>query len=54
VANAQEEIKLFVKSPDAKLQVIEGGPHYLNYTKAKEVDAAVVNFLSKYIKQAKL
>ncbi|KAI4845791.1 alpha/beta hydrolase fold family protein [Aureobasidium sp. EXF-8845] len=54
VANAQEEIKLFVNSPDAKLQVIEGGPHYLNYTKAKEVDAAVISFLSKCIKQAKL
>ncbi|KAI5250147.1 alpha/beta hydrolase fold family protein [Aureobasidium subglaciale] len=54
VANAQEEIKLFVNSPDATLQVIEGGPHYLNYTKAKEVDAALTKFLSKYIKQAKL
>ncbi|KAH0397504.1 alpha/beta hydrolase fold family protein, partial [Aureobasidium melanogenum] len=54
VANAEEEIKLFVNSPDATLQVIEGGPHYLNYTKAKEVDAAVVSFLNKYIKQAKL
>ncbi|THY90340.1 alpha/beta hydrolase fold family protein [Aureobasidium pullulans] len=54
VENAKEEIKLFVNSPDAKLQVIEGGPHYLNYTKAKEVDAALVNFLNKYAKQAKL
>ncbi|KAK6002130.1 hypothetical protein QM012_001768 [Aureobasidium pullulans] len=54
VANAEEEIKLFVNSPDATLQVIEGGPHYLNYTKAEAVDAAVVNFLSKYIKHAKL
>jgi len=54
VANAEEEIKLFINSPDAKLQVIKGGPHYLNYTKAEEVDAAVVGFLNKYIKQAKL
>ncbi|KAI5202133.1 alpha/beta hydrolase fold family protein [Aureobasidium subglaciale] len=54
VANAQEEIKLFVNSPDATLQVIEGGPHYLNYTKAREVDGALIKFLSKYVKQAKL
>lgn len=54
VANAEEEIKLFVNSPDSKLQIIEGGPHYLNYTKAKEVDAAVVEFLGRYVKQAKL
>ncbi|KAI4730218.1 alpha/beta hydrolase fold family protein [Aureobasidium sp. EXF-10728] len=54
VANAEEEIKLFVNSPDATLQVIKGGPHYLNYTKAREVDAAVVSFLTRYVNQAKL
>ena len=54
VANAEEEIKLFVNSPDAKMQAIEGGPHYLNYSKAKEVDAAVVDFLVRCIRQAKL
>jgi pimeloyl-ACP methyl ester carboxylesterase len=54
VANAEEEIKLFVNSPDAKLQVIDNGPHYLNYTKAKEVDAALLKFLGQYAIQAKL
>jgi len=47
VANAQEEIKLFDNSPDAKLVVVKGGHHFLSGTHPKEVDAAVMEFVGK-------
>jgi len=49
VANAQEEIKLFVNS-DAKLEVIQGGNHFLSATNPKEVDTAVLAFIKKHHK----
>ena len=48
VANAQEEIKLFTRSSDAKLQVVEGGQHFLSASKPKEVDAGVLEFIKKH------
>lgn len=48
VANAQEEIKLFVNSPDAQVKVVEGGQHFLSFSHPKEVDAAVVEFVGEY------
>jgi pimeloyl-ACP methyl ester carboxylesterase len=48
VANAEREIKLFVKSPDAQLKVVEGGQHFLSYSHPKEVDGAVKEFVGKY------
>lgn len=48
VRNAEEEMKLFVNSSDARLKVVEGGSHYLNYTHAGQVDAVLVEFLSRY------
>ncbi|KAH7072119.1 Alpha/Beta hydrolase protein [Paraphoma chrysanthemicola] len=48
VANAQEEIKLFTGSPDARLKVIEGGKHFLSASHPEEVFGSVVEFVEKY------
>jgi len=48
VANAEQEIKLFVNSPDARLVTIPGGAHFLSGSKPKEVDAALIEFVKKY------
>jgi pimeloyl-ACP methyl ester carboxylesterase len=48
VANAEREIKLFVRSPDAQLKVVEGGQHFLSYSHPNEVDGAVKEFVGKY------
>lgn len=50
VANAEEEIKLFTSSPDARLEVIKDGQHFLSYSHAKEVDCAVAEFVKRYHK----
>ncbi|GAB7349157.1 hypothetical protein MBLNU459_g8096t1 [Dothideomycetes sp. NU459] len=54
VKNAEEEIKLFVNSPEARLQTIEGGHHYLNYSNPKEVSAALLEFVQKHSGKARL
>jgi pimeloyl-ACP methyl ester carboxylesterase len=48
VANAEVEMKLFVNSPDARLQVVEGGKHFLSFSHPEEVDGALVEFVGKY------
>lgn len=48
VKNAEEEIKMFVNSPDAKLKVVEGGQHFLSFSHPKEVDGALIEFVGKY------
>ncbi|KAF1938086.1 alpha/beta-hydrolase [Clathrospora elynae] len=48
VANAKEEIVLFKKSPDARLEVVQGGKHFLSASHPKEVNAYVVQFVKKY------
>lgn len=53
VANAEEEIKLFVNSPDARLQTVEGGQHFLSFSHPKEVDSALIEFVGKYGKGSK-
>lgn len=50
VANAEVEIKMFVNSPDARLQVVEEGQHFLSFSHPKEVDGAVIEFVGKYSK----
>lgn len=47
-ANAEEEIKLFVNSKDAKVVPVEGGQHFLSASNPKEVEPAVVEFLQKW------
>ncbi|KAK4954720.1 hypothetical protein LTR66_013532 [Elasticomyces elasticus] len=48
VANAEEEIKLFKNSPDARLQIVEGGQHFLSFSHPKDVDNALIKFVGKY------
>ena len=48
VKNAEEEIRLFTGSKDAKLRVVEGGQHFLSYSHPEEVDKAVVEFVGRY------
>ncbi|KAI9776111.1 MAG: hypothetical protein M1835_005603 [Candelina submexicana] len=48
VENAQEEIKMFANSPDARLITIKDGQHFLSASHPKDVDDALVAFVSKY------
>jgi pimeloyl-ACP methyl ester carboxylesterase len=48
VGNAQREISMFVNSPDARLEVVQDGQHFLSFSHPKEVDGAVVDFVKKY------
>jgi pimeloyl-ACP methyl ester carboxylesterase len=50
VANAKEEIELFTESPDAKLEIVQGGQHFLSASNPKEVNGFVVEFVKKYAK----
>lgn len=52
VKNAEREIKMMVNSPDAKLQVVEGGQHFLSFSHPKEVGKALIAFVGKYGKDA--
>lgn len=51
VANAEEEIKLFVNSPDAKLVIVKDGQHFLSASHPQEVDNALIDFVGKWHKQ---
>ncbi|KAJ5722711.1 hypothetical protein N7488_000746 [Penicillium malachiteum] len=48
IAHVREEIGLFTHAPDAKLVVVEGGPHLLNCTHPTVVNKAIGEFVSKY------
>lgn len=48
VANAKEEIQLFTESKDARLEIVQGGQHFLSASHPKEVNAYVVEFVKKY------
>jgi pimeloyl-ACP methyl ester carboxylesterase len=48
VANAEDEIKLFVNSADAELRVVEGGQHFLSATHPEVVNAATVEFVNRW------
>ena len=48
VANAEEEIKLFVNSPDAQVQIVQDGQHFLSFSHPKEVDSALIQFIGRY------
>ncbi|KAL1305137.1 hypothetical protein AAFC00_002062 [Neodothiora populina] len=52
VENATEEIKLFVNSPDTRLQVVDGGQHYLSFSNPDEVNAALLDFATKCANEA--
>lgn len=48
VANAQEEIGLFTRSLDARLEVIPDGHHFLSASKPAEVDSAILDFVKRW------
>lgn len=50
VPNAQQEIKLFTSSPETELVTVEGGAHFLSASHPKEVDEALIKFVSKHSK----
>jgi len=53
VANAQEEIKLFTGSVDAKLVTVENGAHFLSASNPKEINEAVLEFVGRLAKGEK-
>jgi pimeloyl-ACP methyl ester carboxylesterase len=48
VANAEDEIKRFVTSPDAELRVVDGGRHFLSATHPGDVNPAAVRFIERW------
>lgn len=46
----QEEIKLFTNSVEARLEILDGGSHYLNASKPDEINAALIALVAKYHK----
>jgi pimeloyl-ACP methyl ester carboxylesterase len=48
VANAEDEIRLFVNSPHAELRVVEGGRHFLSASNPDDVDPATVEFINRW------
>ncbi len=48
VANAEEEIKMFSCSPEARLVVVEKGQHFLSATHPEQVDKEVISFVKRY------
>jgi alpha-beta hydrolase superfamily lysophospholipase len=50
VANAKEEIGLFTGSSEKRLEVIQGGQHFLSASNPDEVYKFVVEFVEKYAK----
>lgn len=48
VANAEEEIQLFVNSPDARLVTVPGGQHFLSASHPDVVDGHLKEFVGKY------
>jgi pimeloyl-ACP methyl ester carboxylesterase len=50
VANAKEEIGLFTGPPDAKLEIVQGGKHFLSWSHPKEVFGFTMEFVKKCAK----
>lgn len=48
VANAKEEIKLFVNAKDAKVVEVQGGQHFLSASNPMEVEPEVVKFIKAH------
>jgi pimeloyl-ACP methyl ester carboxylesterase len=48
VANAQDEIKLFVNSADAELRVVEDGQHFLSASHPEDVNTATIEFINRW------
>jgi pimeloyl-ACP methyl ester carboxylesterase len=48
VANAKEEIEMFTGSAEKRLEIIQGGQHFLSASNPKEVYGFVREFTGKY------
>ncbi|MEU4202126.1 alpha/beta hydrolase [Streptomyces sp. NPDC039022] len=48
VANAHEEIRMFTRSPEARVEIIEGGQHFLSASNPAEVDSAAIDFVKRW------
>ena len=48
VANAEDEMQLFVNSPGAELRVVEGGRHFLSASDPDDVNAATAEFIDRW------
>ena len=48
VPNAQEEIAMFSHSPDARVQVVEGGQHFMSATHPEIVNTAAAEFIGRW------
>lgn len=48
LANAQEEIKLFKNSVDAKVVPFSGGVHFLRWTHEQKVHQEILDFIYKW------
>ena len=50
VANAEQEIQMFVNSPETKLVTVQNGQHFLSASHPKEVNDALIEFVGKWHK----
>ena len=48
VKNAKDEIKMFSRSPEARVQVVEGGQHFLNASDPSTVNAATSELIKRW------
>lgn len=48
VANAEDEMKLFVNSSGADLTIVEGGQHFLSASNPDDVNPATVEFINRW------
>jgi len=48
VANAEDEMQLFVNSPGAELRVVEGGQHFLSASNPDDVNPATADFINRW------
>src|SRR5690349_18480923 len=47
IANAEDEMPLFVNSPSAELRVVDGGQHFLSASNPADVNAAAAEFITR-------
>jgi pimeloyl-ACP methyl ester carboxylesterase len=48
IANAEDEMPLFVNSPAAELRIVEGGRHFLSASDPGAVNAATAEFIDRW------
>jgi pimeloyl-ACP methyl ester carboxylesterase len=48
IANAEDEMPLFVNSPSAELRVVEGGQHFLSASNPADVNPATAEFITRW------